>query len=100
MSRRARATGVSPNPNGAAALKRAGKGGVALRRTVSANADQFAHDLKVVLQDIRAQGHETLRAMACELNRRGILTRRGGRWHVSSVSNLIRRIDHVGCAIR
>ena len=97
----AKARGVKlGNPNGAAALKRAGKGGVALRRTVSANADQFAHDLHAVVLDIRAQGHETLRAMACELNRRGILTRRGGRWHVSSVSNLIRRIDHVGCAIR
>ncbi|WP_324754012.1 recombinase family protein [Roseovarius sp. Pro17] len=95
----AKARGVTlGNPNGAAALKRAGKGGEALRRTVSANADQFAHDLKAVVQDIRAQGHETLRAIAAELNRRSILTRRGGMWHVSSVRNLIRRIDCTGGA--
>ncbi len=90
----AKARGVKlGNPNGAAALKRAGKGGVALRRTVSVNADLFARDLKAVAQDIRGHGHETLRAIACELNRRGILTRRGGQWHVSSVRNLLRRIE-------
>ncbi len=95
----AKARGVKlGNPNGAAALKRAGKGGAALRATVSANADQFAHDLKAVVQDVRAHGHETLRAMACELNRRGILTRRGGKWHVSSVRNLLLRIEDTDCA--
>lgn len=93
----AKARGVTlGNPNGAAALKRAGKGGAALRATVVANADAHAADLADVLTDIRAQGHETLRAMAAELNRRGILTRRGGQWHVSSVRNLIRRVDRAG----
>lgn len=95
----AKARGVKlGNPNGAAALQRAGKGGAALRATVVANADAHAIDLTGVLMDIRAQSHQTLRAMACELNRRGILTRRGRIWHVSSVRNLIRRIDHIGCA--
>jgi len=42
--------------------------------------------------NIRAQGHQTLRAMAAELNRRGILTRRGGMWHVSTVRNLLERL--------
>lgn len=97
----AQARGVKlGNPNGAAALKRAGKGGAALRATVAANADQFADDLTAVVRDIRAHGHETLRAMAAELNRRGILTRRGGRWHVSSVRNLLRRMDRLGAASR
>ena len=91
----ARARGVKlGNPNGAAALRRAGKGGAALRATVRANADAHAADLVDVLSDIRAQGHSTLRAMASELNSRGILTRRGGRWHVSNVKNLIGRQPH------
>lgn len=92
----AKARGVKlGNPNGAAALKAAGKGGAALRAAVTANADAHTADLADVLIDIRAQGHETLRAMAAELNRRGILTRRGGRWQVSSVRNLLRRIGRV-----
>jgi hypothetical protein len=31
--------------------------------------------------------------MAAKLNDRGILARRGGRWHVSTVMNLLRRLD-------
>lgn len=59
--------------------------------TVARNADQFAEGLAPVIEDIRASGATSLRAMADELNRRGIVTRRGGRWHVSNVRNLIRR---------
>ena len=57
------------NPNGAAALRRAGKGAAALRAAVSANADRFAEGLAPVLADIRTAGHVTLRAMAAELER-------------------------------
>ena len=81
------------NPNGAAALLAAGKGGAASRATVTANADAHTADLADILTDIRVQGRETLRAIAAELNRRGILTRRSGKWHVSSARNLIRRIE-------
>ena len=66
------------NPNGVAALQRAGKGGVALRAVVSANADRFAADLAPVIAEIRAQGATSLRAIAAELNARGMMTRRGG----------------------
>ncbi len=81
------------NPNGAAALRRAGKGGAALRTTVSANADRHARALEPVLADIRAAGHRSLRAIAAELNTRAMLTRRGGRWHVSNVKNLLARLE-------
>jgi DNA invertase Pin-like site-specific DNA recombinase len=81
------------NPNGAAALRRAGKGGTALRATVTTNADAFAQTLSTVIEDIRADGHITLRAIAAELNARGIRTRRGGWWHVSNVRNLLARIN-------
>jgi DNA invertase Pin-like site-specific DNA recombinase len=93
----AKARGVKlGNPNGAASLRRAGKGGVALRKAVSANADRFAAELEPVLRDIRAEGHVSLRAMAAELNRRGMQTRRGGVWQVSNVKNLVAR--HVSVA--
>ena len=65
---------------------------MALRRVVRANADRFAHDLAAVVQDIRAGGHVSLRAIAGELNQRGMLTRRGGQWHVSNVRNLLVRL--------
>ena len=88
----AKARGVKlGNPNGAAALRRAGKGGDALRATVSANADEFAQSLAPVVDAIRADGHVSLRAIAAELNARGMLTRRGGLWQVSNVSNLLAR---------
>jgi hypothetical protein len=81
------------NPKLAAALRRAGKGGEALREAVARNADRFAEGLAPVVEDIRAGGATSLRAMADELNRRGIVTRRGRRWHVSNVGNLLSRIE-------
>ena len=89
----ARSRGVKlGNPNGAAALRRAGRGAVALRAAVVANADRHAQDLASVVADIRAGGAVSLRAIAAELNGRGMLTRRGGRWHVSTVTNLLDRL--------
>jgi DNA invertase Pin-like site-specific DNA recombinase len=90
----AKARGVRlGNPNGAAALRRAGRGGEALRQAVARNADQFAEDLREVVEDVRAGGATSLRAMAAEMNARGILTRRGGRWHVSNMKSLLDRLD-------
>jgi DNA invertase Pin-like site-specific DNA recombinase len=83
------------NPNGAAALRRAGKGGTALQATVKANANRFAQDLAPVIADIQAQGHSTLRALARELTARGIQTRQGGRWQVSNVRNLLARLERL-----
>lgn len=82
----AKARGVKlRNPNGAASLRRAGKGGAALRATVSANAAAFAADLAQVVTDIRSAGHTSLRAIAAELTERGIRTRRGGKWGAGNV---------------
>lgn len=73
------------NPNGAAALRRAGKGGAALRATVTAKADAFARELGSVLAEIRAEGHASLREIAGALDRRGIRTRRA-----------VERVEHEG----
>lgn len=97
----AKARGVKlGNPNGAAALDRAGKGGSALRATVKTNADTHAAALAPVVADLRNQGHHSLRAIAAGLTMRGMLTRRGGHWTVSNVANLLRRIEALGLAER
>ncbi|WP_316200796.1 MULTISPECIES: recombinase family protein [unclassified Bradyrhizobium] len=89
----ARARGMRlGNPNGAAALRRAGKGNKAALARVTADADQRARDLANVVQDIRNSGATTLSAIAAELNSREMVTPRGGRWHASSVANLLRRL--------
>ena len=77
------------------ARRRSGGLARALRRSgaaVAANADRHARDLAAVVADIRAGGAISLRAIAAELNERGMLTRRGGRWHVSTVMNLLDRL--------
>jgi hypothetical protein len=51
-----------------------------------------AQDLAPVVEDIRADGGTSLRVIAAELNAWGMLTRRGGRWHVSTVTNLLNRL--------
>lgn len=90
----AKARGVKlGNPNGAESLRRAGKGGAALRAAVSANAAAFAADLAPVLNDVRAAGHTSLREIAAELTARGIRTRRGGEWYVGNVKNLLRMAE-------
>ena len=57
----AKARGVRlGNPNGAAALRRAGKGGAPLRAAIAGNADRHAQDLAPVVADIRAGGQFSL----------------------------------------
>ena len=81
------------NPNGAEALRRAGKGGAPLRAAIARNANRHARDLAAVVADIQDAGHTSLGAMANELNAGGMLTRRGGRWHKSTVINLLDRLE-------
>ena len=60
------------------------------------NAEAHARDLAPVLEELRAQGVHSLRGLAAALNERGMLTRRGGRWHVSNVRNLLGRVAGEG----
>jgi hypothetical protein len=89
-----------PASSSAAAVRRTGKGSAGLWAAVAANADRHAQDLAPVVADIHASGAASLRAIAGELNDRGMLTRRGGRWHVSTVMNLLERLglQEAGCA--
>jgi hypothetical protein len=54
-------------------------------------ADEFVAGLLPIIQAIRSTGAVTLRDMASALNQRGIRSARGGKWHVSSVLNLLAR---------
>jgi DNA invertase Pin-like site-specific DNA recombinase len=83
------------NPNGADALRRAAKGNNASLQVIRAEADRHAQDLAPVIAALRAEGTNTLGALANSLNERGMLTPRGGRWHRSSVRNLLARIKHI-----
>ena len=61
----ARSRGVKlGNPNGAEALRRAGKGGAPLRAAIGRNADRHAQDLAPVVEDIQAGGAVSLRGIA------------------------------------
>ncbi|ACA15748.1 Resolvase domain [Methylobacterium sp. 4-46] len=57
------------------------------------NAERRAADLGPIIAAIREAGHDSLGAIARELNARGILTARGGTWHASTVRNLLARLD-------
>lgn len=80
------------NPNGAAALRRAGRGTAAGVRAAIRKADEHALRLKPIVARLRAEGHTSLDKLAAAMNGEGILTPRGGRWHASSVRNLLARV--------
>ncbi|MBU4566381.1 MAG: recombinase family protein [Desulfarculus sp.] len=84
---------VLGNPNGAAALRRADKGNKAAVRAIKTKADSHATDLVPVIEALQAEGITSLGCIAEELNRRGMLAPRGGRWHKSSVKNLLARLQ-------
>lgn len=80
------------NPNGAAALLRAGKGNTAAVEAAKAKAQQHAEDLRPVVEALQAQGKTSLGALAEALNEGGFRTPRGGSWHKTSVGNLLGRL--------
>jgi DNA invertase Pin-like site-specific DNA recombinase len=90
----AKARGVKlGNPNGAAPIRRAKKGPTAALEAVRRNASGRASEYAEIIADIRATGATSLPAIASELNGRRIVTARGGKWHPSSVRNLLNRLD-------
>jgi len=91
----AKARGVRlGNPNGAAALKRADKGNAAGVAAIRVAADSHAKNLQPVINSLASEGMTSLGAVAEALNERGMLTPRGGRWHKSSVRNLLNRLGN------
>src|SRR3979490_2696003 len=56
-------------------------------------ADSRASALVPTIRELRAAGFISRRALADELNRRGIPTARGGRWHYTTVVRMLSRLD-------
>src|SRR5687767_14511838 len=54
-------------------------------------ANRFAANTLAIVLEIRASGVRGCQAVAAALNERGFRTARGGRWHGSTVRNLIAR---------
>lgn len=81
------------NPNGAAAIRRAGKGTGAALEALKADANDRAAALASTVRQLQAEGAQSLGALAAALNAQGIVTARGGKWHASSVRNLMARLD-------
>jgi DNA invertase Pin-like site-specific DNA recombinase len=69
-------------------LAEAGKLG---RQAGQEAADRFAHNVLPVVEQIRKAGATSLRAIAAELNARGVRTARGGAWGPATVRNLLAR---------
>ena len=86
------------NPNGAAALRRANRGNAASVQRIQEVADYRAEQLRPVVDDLISQGIQSLGSLADHLNERGMLTARGGRWHRSSVRNLLGRLGRLSAS--
>lgn len=86
----AKARGValgSANPVVRDALQAAQPRAIEARK---AKADAHAATVRPILEDYQRKGM-SLRAMAEELNRRGMPTARGGDWHAATVRNALQR---------
>lgn len=92
--RAAKARGVKlGNPQGAAPLRRAGKGNEAALRARQEAVEARCKELRGEVAAIRAQGAGSLREVAAGLNERRIEAPRGGEWHPSGVRRLLQRLD-------
>jgi DNA invertase Pin-like site-specific DNA recombinase len=80
------------NPNGAAALRRAGRGNAAALEVVQAKARERADNLASTIADLKENGVCSLGAIAEALNKADIKTAQGKQWHKSSVRNLLQRL--------
>lgn len=70
-------------------LFEAGSAGRAVQRN---DADRFADNIIPLIRSIQSAGTVGMVSIAKILNDRGIRTARGGRWHCSSVRNVIGRV--------
>lgn len=89
----AKARGVKlGNPNGARALRGKQIGNADIVAAVKQNAAHRAETLRGIVADLRAKGIASVRALAAELNERGVLTPGGGTWHPTSAARLLSRL--------
>ncbi len=80
------------NPNGARALRGKQTGNSEAVAAIKRKAQEHASNLRSILEDVRAHGITSMRKIAVELNRRGILAPRGGEWQPTTVVRLLDRM--------
>ena len=86
----AKARGVRlGNPHGARALAAAGKGNTAALAAIEASAVRWRARVRPIIAAIASTGVTSTREIARELDRRGILTLRGGRWRGATVRAIL-----------
>jgi DNA invertase Pin-like site-specific DNA recombinase len=72
---------------------RLGSNGATLGKANAASARKTAHSLKPIIQQLRADGITTVRAITEALNARKIQTPQGRQWHSTSVHRLLARLE-------
>lgn len=72
---------------------RLGSNGATLGKANAVSARKTALSLKPIIQQLRADGITTVRAISDALNARKIQTPQGRQWHSTSVHRLLARID-------
>jgi DNA invertase Pin-like site-specific DNA recombinase len=70
---------------------RAAEAAVKAQAAHRASADRFAANVLPIIESIRSSGISSYMGIADALNSRGIRTSRGGRWHATTVRNLLSR---------
>jgi hypothetical protein len=73
---------------GTSSSKRGGHSALANKQA----ADSHARALVSIIREVMAAGFVSRRSLAGELNRRGIPTARGGRWHYTTVVRMLTRL--------
>ena len=95
----AKARGVKlGNPNGAAPLRRAGKGNKAAVAARQEVVDSRTRELAGEVARLKASGAASLRQIADALNQERIEAPRGGVWHASGVKRLLDRVERLELA--
>jgi DNA invertase Pin-like site-specific DNA recombinase len=70
-----------------------GKNGRVLARQNQEKAAIFANRMARVIHQLRSEGFETVRQLVNELNRQGIPSTNGARWHTPTVHSLLKRLN-------
>lgn len=93
ISERTKAALAAKKAQGAVLGNRTNLSAARLRaaKSTKASADAFAANVLPIIEQVRAAGSTSLRAIASALNARGVSTARGGRWEAATVRNVLRR---------
>jgi DNA invertase Pin-like site-specific DNA recombinase len=96
ISERTKAALAAAKARGVKLGKAGKKQGPILARQNRDAANTHAKKIAPKVRAIRRDGHRTVRALAEQLNARAVPTLRGGRWHVASTQNLLKRLEALG----